>query len=149
MRLILISDSHGNNQGIDKIFNSIEFDYLFFAGDGLSDIGNYIYLDNVYAVSGNCDFFSRIQTDCLVKIMDKKIFLTHGHKYNAKLGLSKLIQKAKEINADIVFYGHTHEKKIELIDGIYFINPGKFGKNSSGLIVEIGETEVDVQDLKL
>ena len=33
-------------------------------------------------------------------------------------------EKAKEINADIVLYGHTHESKIDYINGIWYINPG-------------------------
>ena len=56
MKIVIISDSHGNKLAIDTVFKTIEFDYLFFLGDGLNDLGDYIYLDNVIAVSGNCDF---------------------------------------------------------------------------------------------
>jgi putative phosphoesterase len=132
MKLILISDSHGNKTGIDKIFNTLEFDYLFFMGDGLADIGNYSYLDNVYTVCGNCDFFFNEVVDREVEVGGLKIFMTHGHKYGVKLGLSKLVAKAKEVGAQIVFYGHTHIQKVEKIDNIYFINPGKFFKDATG-----------------
>ena len=70
MRIMLISDSHGNKLGIDKIFSTQKFDYLFFMGDGLNDLGDYIYLDNVFAVSGNCDFFSKVDNEKCVEIKE-------------------------------------------------------------------------------
>ena len=41
MRIILVSDSHGNKDGIVKLINNESCDYLFFLGDGLSDLGVY------------------------------------------------------------------------------------------------------------
>lgn len=151
MTIILISDSHGNKAGIDRIFNTLEFDYLFFTGDGLGDMGDYSYLENVYTVCGNCDFFSREVIDREVEIGGYKIFMTHGHKYGVKLGLSKLVEKAKEVGAQIVFYGHTHIQKIENIDNIYFINPGKFFKDISGkyrgLKIELSKNGVIAEEI--
>ena len=151
MKLILVSDSHGNKAGIDRIFNTLQFDYLFFMGDGLGDIGDYSYLENVYMVCGNCDFFSKEVVEREIEISGYKIFMTHGHKYGVKMGLSKLIEKAKEIGANIVFYGHTHIQKVEKIDGIYFINPGKFFKDASGryrgLQVELFEKDIKVTEI--
>ena len=90
MRLVVISDSHGNSLGIDKIFKTLEFDYLFFLGDGLSDVGDYIYLENVYAVSGNCDFFSNIPNEREFYLNNIKFFITHGNKYFVKSSLNFL-----------------------------------------------------------
>lgn len=151
MKIILISDSHGNKLGIDKLFKDVQFDYLFFMGDGLGDLDNYIYLDHVYAVSGNCDFFSRVENERYVELEGKKIFMTHGNKYGVKLGLTHLINRAKELEVDFVFYGHTHNMKVEKIDDIYFINPGKFSPNydkeSRGIILTIEEDNIRIEDL--
>ena len=35
---------------------------------------------------------------------------------------------AKENDARIVFYGHTHIAKVDQKDGIYFINPGSIAQ---------------------
>jgi len=132
MRLILISDSHGNKVGINKIFSSENFDYLFFMGDGLSDLGTYINLDNVFAVSGNCDFFSRVENEKFVELGGYKIFMTHGNKYGVKSNLNDLKERAKEIGVDLVFYGHTHRRDIQKVGETYFVNPGKFYANYEG-----------------
>jgi putative phosphoesterase len=137
MKLILISDSHGNKEGIDKIFSQLDFDYLFFMGDGLSDLGTYINLEYVYAVSGNCDFFSRVDNEKCLELGEYKIFMTHGNKYGVKSSLNHLIERGDEVGANLVFYGHTHRQNIEYINNVYYINPGKFYPNSDGESVGI------------
>ena len=151
MRLLVISDSHGNKAGINKIFENESFDYMFFLGDGLSDLGTYINLENVFAVSGNCDFFSKVINEKTIELEGFKIFFTHGNKYGVKSSLTHLIERGKEVGAHIVLYGHTHRKSIENIDGIYFINPGKFYPNyegeSSGVEILLDENGVRVGNL--
>ena len=147
MKLILISDSHGNRDGIDKIFSTKKFDYLFFMGDGLNDLGLYYVMNNVFAVSGNCDFFSKVENEKFVDLNGKKIFITHGNKYGVKSNLNQLIDKANDIGADFVFYGHTHKQKAEKIGETYFINPGSFHKNSFGKSIGL-EIVID-KDIKI
>lgn len=153
MKLILISDSHGNKAGIDKIFKNKEFDYLFFMGDGLSDLGTYINLNNVYAVSGNCDFFSKVDNEKYVELDGIKIFMTHGNKYGVKSTIDHIVSRGKELGVDFVFYGHTHRRNIENIDNIYFINPGKFYPNcdgdSIGIEIIVDENGVRIGDIRV
>ena len=132
MKIIIISDSHGNKLAIDNIFKNYQFDYLFFLGDGINDLGDYIYLDNVYAVSGNCDFFSNIPNEREFVIGGIKFFITHGNKYFVKSNLNFLKEKACSENIDFVLFGHTHNQTIEKYSLTTFINPGSFHKNSSG-----------------
>jgi len=150
MKVILISDSHGNKNSIDKIFNNLQFDYLFFLGDGLGDLGTYINLDNVFAVSGNCDFFSRVENEKFFELAGYKIFITHGNKYGVKSTLNHLQERGEELNANIVVFGHTHKKYFEKIGDIYYINPGKFSKNtdgdSCGVELTLDENGVEVKD---
>ena len=65
MRILLVSDSHGNRDGIEKLIENEQFDYLFFLGDGLSDLGLYDNIENIIAVSGNCDFFSVVPNESI------------------------------------------------------------------------------------
>lgn len=132
MKIVVISDSHGNKLGINKLVRDIQFDYLFFLGDGLGDIGELRCMDNVIVVSGNCDFFSDEPNERFFELEGKRIFITHGNRYGVKIGLGSLLKRAKELDAQFVFYGHTHNRVIQQIDGINFINPGKFSKNSDG-----------------
>lgn len=153
MKILVISDSHGNKLGVDRIFKNMAFDYLLFLGDGLADIGDYKYLDNVYIVSGNCDFFSTEPNERVVELGGKKIFMTHGNKYGVKLGLGALVRRGVDLQADMVLYGHTHNRNIEQIGNIYYVNPGKFSKNSegdsSGIEIDVDGDEIKFNSFKI
>ena len=147
MRIILTSDSHGNRDGFEKLIENEKFDYLFFLGDGLGDLGLYDNLENVIAVSGNCDFFSVVPNERIIKIGKYNVLATHGNRYGVKGGLAKLRERAEEEKVDFVFFGHTHRPTIEFINNIYYINPGSFHMNSSGesCCVELVLTDSDVK----
>ena len=53
------------------------------------------------------------------------------------------MEHAKNIGADIVFFGHTHNRTFFQKDGITFINPGDY---MSGHYVEITDNEVNFLD---
>ena len=55
-KILLISDSHGYETYINTLLQK-DYDYIFFMGDGLRDLGSIINLDNVYYVKGNCDYY--------------------------------------------------------------------------------------------
>lgn len=141
MKIIVISDSHGNKLAIDQIFKAHKFDYLFFLGDGLGDLGDYVYLDNVFAVSGNCDFFSGVPNEREFEINNIKFLITHGNKYFVKSNLNFLKERVWGENIDFVLFGHTHNQIVEKYLNTTFINPGSFHKDlngkSKGIILDI------------
>ena len=141
MKIAIISDSHGNKNAINKLFNQIDFDYLFFLGDGLGDLGDYKYLENVYYVAGNCDFFSNEVNEKVIFLDKYKFFITHGNKYGVKHTLDIIKDRGDELGVDFVCFGHTHNQLIDSYNGKYLLNPGSFQKKSnnksSGLILEI------------
>jgi putative phosphoesterase len=147
MRIILVSDSHGNKYGLEKLMENESFDYLFFLGDGLSDLGLYDNLENVIAVSGNCDFFSAIPNERVVKVGSNLVLATHGNKYGVKLGMNKIRKRAEEEGVDFVFFGHTNKPCVEFVNGIYYVNPGTFHKNFSGDSYFM-EVVIDGEDVK-
>lgn len=148
MKIVVISDSHGNREGIDKIFRELDFDYLFFLGDGLRDLGEYINLQNVYAVSGNCDFFSTEPNEREFILEGKKFFITHGNAYGVKYSLEHIVNEGRKRGVEYVLYGHTHNKYIDEIDGIKIINPGAF-KVSSGIVLEVAENKYTINNLEI
>ena len=132
MKIIIVSDTHGNTDNINYIVNNYKYDYLLFLGDGIVDLGNLIYAENVKYVKGNCDLFADAPADVVLEIMGKKFFITHGHNYNVKMGLGGLLKQAKLLGADYVFYGHTHNYFHKVIDNINVLNPGAFSKTRGG-----------------
>lgn len=148
MKIVVISDSHGHSDGIDKIFKELTFDYLFFLGDGLKDLGDYIYLDNVYAVSGNCDFFSIEPNEREFEIENSKFFITHGNSYGVKYSLHSIVNEGLNRGVDFVCFGHTHNKYVEEVDGMTILNPGTF-KNNSGIIIDIKNNKCEISNLEI
>ena len=132
IKILVLSDTHGNLNDIDKLSQIIsESDYVFHLGDHYDDM-RYFYpniKDKLFRVHGNCDWGS--EKDIIVEIEGHKILATHGDLYGAKLGRDRLVYKAMQEGCDIVFYGHTHQAEIVKESGIYLINPGTIHKYSA------------------
>ena len=126
-KLIILSDTHGNYRGVEKLFSLFsENDYILHLGDGATDmrLARENYPEKIYACAGNCDFFSVLPTEGELEIECVKIFYCHGHKYGVKTDLHALAKEAKRRDCEIALYGHTHRAEITEIDGVTLINPG-------------------------
>ena len=126
-RIIVFSDTHKNIEPCIKLIENIkDIDMIIHAGDHWSDARELegIFPDiPVKYVKGNCDF-ALAPLEELIETEGKKIFVTHGHLYNAKSSLYHLFCAGKEEKADIVVFGHTHMPLTTYEDGVYFLNPG-------------------------
>lgn len=125
--LLVVSDSHGNVKGIEKLRSLVaENNYFVHLGDGVGDIRTIRdeYPEKTYFCTGNCDFFSSYPTEGVLDVEKISIFYTHGHKYGVKSGLGNLASAAKARGCEIALYGHTHTPMITEIDGVTLINPG-------------------------
>ncbi len=133
MKVCVISDSHGNRKNLEILLKENYFDYVFFLGDGLSDLRN---LDNlqIKKVCGNCDLFSNEPITQTFFLENKKILLTHGHTFKVKINNELLIDYAKKNNVNLVLYGHTHKQNMQTVNGIVFLNPGAFKENKYAVI---------------
>lgn len=146
VNVLVFSDSHGR---ADKINEALSLQItkptaIVFLGDGLRDL-DAINADEipVYSVCGNCDGgFAAMLSDAadeqVIFVGGKRIFITHGHKYHVKSVLSPLVMRARELQADIVLFGHTHKGFELTLDKdnefgavlektLYIMNPGSIG----------------------
>ena len=139
MKCLVFSDSHGTSLGMKRALRMHpDAEVIFFLGDGLSDFEELIYdRSRAYiAVRGNWDV-NGILGDSMVKktdsitLMGHRIFLTHGDLYGVKYGLDGIKRLAVDHNADLVLFGHTHQKFEKYIPteegGYYLFNPGSIG----------------------
>ncbi len=137
MRILVISDSHGNTRVIDKILSSQpDAKYVFFLGDCVSDIEDFefLYPDKKFCtVSGNCDYFSTLPSVGVETVNGVRILYTHGHTFGVKGGTQRLYETAKENCCHIALYGHTHIANTLYEDGIYIVNPGSCSHSRNGL----------------
>ena len=112
MKILVFSDTHGDVTKMERAIRShSDAEAIIHCGDGETDV-EYVkrnFPDRAFLnVKGNCDWGSSLDPTLEITLEGKKIFVTHGHLYNAKMGLQNLIYAGKEKNADIVLYGHTH-----------------------------------------
>ena len=128
MRILVISDSHGDSYSIRRaISEQPSARALFYLGDGERDIS---FFENVrpdlyiHKVKGNCDYASDLPAYVIDEIEGVRVYATHGYVERVKYGTSLLREYAQDNNALIALYGHTHNPDTTYSDGIWLINPG-------------------------
>lgn len=140
-RLLVLSDSHGNNYNIERaVKKHFEAAAVVFLGDGIYDVENVdiSHSKTIIKVKGNCDLYD-LSPECVIEeINGNRIYITHGYREMVKHSLDNLISSAKKNTCNIVLYGHTHEQFSMYESGIWFINPGsiKYGEYA---LLDIGE----------
>lgn len=135
MKIIVFSDSHRELDGMRKVVRREKPDYVFHLGDHDSDaeqISREFQLLPVAMVRGNCDGWGDTPLSLTLTLGGKRFFLCHGHTYGVKSGLLRVIYAAREQNADILLFGHTHEAYYECLNEgtdseLYVLNPGSCG----------------------
>jgi len=85
-----------------------------------------------HLVKGNVDVQTVGDSEKVISIDNVKILLTHGHEYHVKEGLSHLVRRAIEVEADLVLFGHTHRAAIVDEQGITLMNPGQMQYHKEG-----------------
>ena len=124
MKIYVLSDSHNSSLFSPFLGKCSDAQMVIHCGDGQRDVEDLksVLSCPVYSVKGNCDFFGKRED--VIDVLNHRIFVTHGDIYGVKYSLSGLILKAKEVNADIILYGHTHIPDITFKENIWLINPG-------------------------
>ena len=112
MRFLILSDSHGNVYNIRQVLLKHQgIENIIFLGDGVKDFEN-LGADcegrKVTMVCGNCDVGSLLPAVKILNAEDKKIYITHGHKFSVKYGIDSLLAQAYKEGANLVLFGHTH-----------------------------------------
>lgn len=137
MRAIVFSDSHKNLNNMIPIVeaNVGHADYIFHLGDCVSDFEDLRACYPTFKIEGVCgnnDWRANGVTDLILTVGNHRVFMTHGHLYDVKVTLARLLRKAKEVEADVLLYGHTHVPFCRTIDGILVMNPGSISRPSLG-----------------
>ncbi len=143
MNVLVLSDSHSGLSFMRRCIETVEPDAIIHLGDYFEDAEameeEYPGIP-MYRVPGNCDRY-RCPPDQPEIIIDKvfgaELYMTHGHRHNVKLTLTRLLKDARASKAAAALYGHTHEADCFLEeDGLWVLNPGSCGYfgGSAGLM---------------
>ena len=157
-KLLVISDSHGNNKVTESIIRGFGQDCqaLIFTGDGIWDILITLKMasvdKNLYTalppviglVRGNGDYDTytlfnnndntpvQISDTQYLTAASHKILFMHGHRHSVDFSTEALFKTATASNADIVFFGHTHRPYIREKNQILILNPGSCSRPRGG-----------------
>lgn len=154
MRLAVFSDSHGEvttlHWAMEQAARMGKIDAFIFLGDGADDFDQCRSLMDrlnprafLFRVRGNNDYFPPdIAQELVYTFEGVKVFMTHGHRYQAKMTDEGLLCAAQARGCRVCLYGHTHSARCEEVEGVLMFNPGAVcGSYSRG--ESIGLIDID------
>jgi len=160
MLIGLISDTHIPDRAKEipqKVIDSFkDVELILHAGDLTSPevIEELEKIAPVMAVQGNMDRVNGIKLPKarIIEVEELRIGLVHGEVY-PRADTQQLLYLARELNADILVSGHSHQPKIEQIENVLLLNPGSpivpRLADRTVMLLEINEKEVDVDIVKI
>lgn len=131
MKLLILSDSHGDVGTMLEIVERERPSEIFHLGDCVRDAESLSYACpgiRVIMVPGNCDGWTGMSERLLLEREGVRILLAHGHRWHVKSGAGAALADARACEADILLYGHTHQAVCSREeDGLWRMNPGPAG----------------------
>ena len=129
MKLLVLSDSHGNVEAVRKILTlEKDADMIVHLGDGAGDMARFLPFTvgkTVVYVRGNCDDRSPgLKEKQVFEAGGVRVLACHGHRFHVKNDLLPLYYEGKSKNAALCLYGHTHAAASDENGGVLMVNPG-------------------------
>ena len=146
MKIIVVSDTHGSYRSFKQVMELHgSADIFVHCGDSRGELDRILeeYPDKrFYTVKGNCDAYTSLPGAAEFTAGGVRFWATHGHIYTVKYGLYDLYCAAREKNADVVLFGHTHVPTDVLNEGVRLFNPGSLGYGNTYGVIEVKDGQV-------
>ena len=154
MKLLIVSDSHGDWRTLERLVRREKPDQVLHLGDLLGDAQKLSLAcpdTPVEAVPGNCDgWFVKGDTARILSYEGVRFFLTHGHAYGVKSGLAQLIKAGQSAGADVILFGHTHRAmRDRWPDGAWVVNPGTAGGVHAQATYAVAQVREGIVELEI
>lgn len=149
MMIIIFSDTHGDEDAYKTMKSQIShFDHIYCLGDsGFSE--SFMLNEDIKSVRGNYPFAPKYPMNIIEKWHQKTFFMTHGHKYRVKFGLSRIRQAADVLRVDICMFGHTHLPYLEKKGDLLLMNPGALSYQRSRDYPSYAKIDIDEKRLSV
>lgn len=129
MAVLIVSDSHRLKNELNQLVNRHQNEVAMYIHCGDSELKKDDYtLAAFEKVGGNCDFFSKMPSELVIHADDMNIFVTHGHLFNVKSSRRMLQAQTSRKGCEVACYGHSHQRKAEMLKGVLLINPGSISQ---------------------
>ena len=126
MKLLVLSDSHGNLSHMEEAVLRVRPRMILHLGDCWRD-GEKLHdlFPDIpfHQVPGNCDYRPDELAERLLFLEDKRVLMCHGHTYGVKQTLLNAGYAAEEQNLDLFLFGHTHRPLVDMRGKTLFLNP--------------------------
>ena len=131
MRILVLSDSHGNVENMVRCVELTDPNVILHLGDGRRDAGalqRRFPSVPMQSVPGNCDWGSVDAPEVLTEYGGVRILMMHGHTRNMKASTLSAVYAAREMGAQILLFGHTHRPLVDYDGSLWVMNPGSVGR---------------------
>jgi len=164
--ILVFGDTHAQTfKKIPKILIKAinKADWVIHVGDFTSEkvLNRIIELkrSHFYGVCGNSDpimIWNKLPSKNVISINNIKIGITHPVAGgSSSLTEKRVLTEFKDVNLDVIIYGHTHESKIEKKANKVILNPGKgyieentFGPHPTYIILTLDD-EINAEIRKI
>ena len=142
MRVLIVADVHGNDDALRRTLDACpQARVVFCLGDGVREYEAAQAREpnrEFCIVRGNCDWATG-DTPALGwrDIEGHRVLYLHGHLHGVKQSLLRVTYEARQREADVVLFGHTHVPHGEYHDGLYLCNPGSLGYDGWYAVADI------------
>lgn len=142
-RIGVLADSHRALTKLRAALGDLaDCDLIVHLGDHEADMENMgVEAGRLLTVPGNCDLFSMNPGSRVFERDGVKVFMTHGNAYGVKYTLLRLALKAKELNAGLALFGHSHSRAADRDGEVLCLNPGAL-KDGSYAVVTLDKGEI-------
>lgn len=131
MKVLVISDTHGNIENAKRVLNQVipaGVEAVLHCGDYMSDarlLEKFYPQVAIYGVYGNCDVGFGGAYSEVVTLEGVSIYMSHGHRYGVKWGeYDEVAIDAIAHEATVAICGHSHQAYLEKKQGVLIMNPG-------------------------
>ena len=152
MKLLILSDSHGNRTHLRRALELEKPQVVFHLGDGRADILAVMAdLPEVplYSVPGNCDWRCRLAPVQQVTVEGLPILVAHGHTFGVKSGYQSYLAYGRRQGARLLLSGHTHVPCVWEDEGIMLVNPGSVGNGQHPTYAVLEVEQGTVKDCQI
>ncbi len=129
MKILIVSDIHGDVDAFQQIVKNEPADHIVSLGDSECSVQALKQVDTI--IHGNA-LMDVGQAVAVRSFKALKVVMTHGHLAQVNQGDEGLIKLLQEHQAHLIMHGHTHLARFIHQPPYYFLNPGAiFGPRGS------------------
>jgi uncharacterized protein len=129
MKILIVSDIHGDVEAFEHIVKNEPVDHIVSLGDSECSAQTLNSVDTIIHGNALMDFGQAVAVKTFKSL---KVVMTHGHLAHVHRGDEGLIKLLKDHQAHLIMHGHTHVARFEYHPPYYLLNPGAiFGPRGS------------------